>query len=99
MENNKFFIIIPLYNDWKSLWKLIHKIEKNIYNLNAEFYIIVVNDASTIKRSNIELNLNKIKFVKILNMKNNILSGRCIATGLKYMYEKEEFDYGCRWRR
>ena len=60
MENNKFFIIIPLYNDWKSLWKLIHKIEKNIYNLNAEFYIIVVNDASTIKRSNIELNLNKI---------------------------------------
>ena len=93
MENNKFFIIIPLYNDWKSLWKLIHKIEKNIYNLNAEFYIIVVNDASTIKRSNIELNLNKIKFVKILNMKNNILSGRCIATGLKYVCEKEDFDY------
>ena len=59
MENNKFFIIIPLYNDWKSLWKLIHKIEKNIYNLNAEFYIIVVNDASTIKRPNIKLNLNK----------------------------------------
>ena len=26
-------------------------------------------------------------------MKNNVLSGRCIATGLKYMYEKEEFDY------
>ena len=93
MENNKFFIIIPLYNDWKSLWKLIHKIEKNIYNLNAEFYIIVVNDASTIKRPNIELNLNKIKSVKILNMKNNVLSGRCIATGLKYVCEKEDFDY------
>ena len=26
-------------------------------------------------------------------MKNNVLSGRCIATGLKYMYDKEEFDY------
>ena len=48
MENNKFFIIIPLYNDWKSLWKLIYEIEKNIYNLKAEFYVIVVNDASTI---------------------------------------------------
>jgi len=93
MENNKFFIIIPLYNDWKSLWKLIYEIEKNIYNLKAEFYVIVVNDASTIKRPNIELNLNKIKSVKILNMKNNVLSGRCIATGLKYMYDKEEFDY------
>ena len=93
MKNNKFFIIIPLYNDWKSLWKLIYKIEKNIYNLNAEFYVIIVNDASTIKRPNIELNLNKIKSVKILNMKNNVLSGRCIATGLKYMYDKEEFDY------
>ena len=50
MENNKFFIIIPLYNDWKSLWKLIYEIEKNIYNLNAEFYVVIVNDASTIKR-------------------------------------------------
>ena len=48
MEINKFFIIIPLYNDWKSLWKLIYEIEKNIYNLKAEFYVIVVNDASTI---------------------------------------------------
>ena len=54
MENNKFFIIIPLYNDWKLLWKLIYEIEKNIYNLNAEFYVIVVNDASTIKRPNIK---------------------------------------------
>ena len=93
MKNNKFFIIIPLYDDWKSLWKLIHKIEKSIYNLNAEFHLIIVNDASTIKKTDIELNLNKIKSVKILNMKNNILSGRCIAIGLKYVYEKEEFDY------
>ena len=93
MKNNKFFIIIPLYNDWKSLWKLLNEIEKNIYNLNAEFNVVIVNDGSTIKRPNIELHLNKIKSVKILNMKNNVLSGRCIATGLKYIYEKEEFDY------
>ena len=26
-------------------------------------------------------------------MKKNQLSGRCIATGLKYIYENEEFDY------
>ena len=93
MKNNKFFIIIPLYNDWKSLWKLINEIEKNIHNLNAEFHVIIVNDASTVKRPNIKLNLNKIKFVKILTMKNNVLSGKCIATGLKYVCEKEDFDY------
>ena len=37
--------------------------------------------------------LDKISSVKILNMKKNQGHARCIATGLKYIYEKEDFDY------
>ena len=49
----KIKILIPVYNDWQSVYTSI----------------------------------------KILNMKINQGHARCIATGLKYIYEKEEFDY------
>ena len=38
-------------------------------------------------------NLENIHSIKILNMKKNQGHARCIATGLKYLYEKEDFDY------
>ena len=31
--------------------------------------------------------------IKVLNVKNNIGHARCIATGLKYIFQNEEFDY------
>ena len=34
-----------------------------------------------------------IQSIKILNMKKNQGHARCIATGLKYIFEKEDFDY------
>ena len=54
--------------------------------------IIIVNDASTEKKSGLESIFKKIKSVKILNMKKNQVHQRCIATGLKYIYENEDFD-------
>ena len=39
-----------------------------------------------------ELNLENIQSIKILNMKFNQGHARCIATGLKHIFEKEEFD-------
>ena len=35
----------------------------------------------------------KIQSVKILNMKENIVHQRCIATGLKYISKNEDFDH------
>ena len=37
--------------------------------------------------------LNNLKSVQIINMKENKGHARCIASGLKYIYEKKEFDY------
>ena len=38
-------------------------------------------------------NLGKLKSIKIINMKENRGHARCNAAGLKYIFEKEEFDY------
>ena len=88
----KFIILIPLFNDWKSVSKLLNEIDLQIINWDAEISVIIVNDASTEKRSNLESKFKKIRSVKILNMKENRVHQRCIASGLKYICKNEAFD-------
>ena len=88
----KFIILIPLYNDWKSVSKLLDQIDLQITNWPAEVSVIIVNDASTEERSGLQSNYKKIKFIKVLNMKENRVHQRCIATGLKYICKNEVFD-------
>ena len=88
----KFIILIPLYNDWKSASKLFDEIDKQVINWEADVRVIIINDASTEKRSDISLNFKKIKSIKILNMNENKVHQRCIAAGLKYICENEDFD-------
>ena len=88
----KFIILIPLFNDWKSVSKLLNKIDFEISNWDLDVSVIIVNDASTEKRSELTSNFKKIKLIKILNMNKNQVHQRCIATGLKYIYENEDFD-------
>ena len=89
----KIKILIPIYNDWQSVSKLLDGI--NNLSLSPEFQIsvIIVNDASNHDRQHMDKNLENVHSVKILNIKINQGHARCIATGLKYIYEKEEFDY------
>ena len=89
----KFIILIPLYNDWKSVSKLLNEIDVQINNWEAEVSIFLVNDASTEERSSLDSNYKKIKSVKILNMKENRVHQRCIAAGLKYISKNEKFDH------
>ncbi len=88
----KFIILIPLFNDWKSVSKLLKEIDLQTNNWEAEVSVIIVNDASTEERSGLEFNFKKIKLLKILNMKENRVHQRCIAAGLKYICKNENFD-------
>jgi len=88
----KYIILIPLYNDWKSVSKLLMKIDEIVNKWNAEVSVIIVNDASTEEKSGLDLKYKKIQSVKILNMKKNRVHQRCIAAGLKYICKKENFD-------
>jgi len=89
----KVVILIPVYNDWQSVSKLLDEI--NNLSVSSEFQIsvIIVNDASNHDRQEENKNLENINSIKILNMKTNQGHARCIATGLKYINEKEDFDY------
>ena len=90
---NKIKLLIPIYNDWKSVFKLIENIDNQIQGKNEEISLLIVNDTSTeesIDATYIPVNLCS---VKVINMKENRGHARCIAAGLKYINEKEDFDY------
>ena len=89
----KFIILIPVYNDWKSVFKLLENIDLQIADWDAEVSVLIVNDASTEERPVTELKFKKIKSVRVMNMKQNRGHARCNAAGLKYLTEKEKFDY------
>jgi len=90
---NKIKILIPVYNDWQSVFKLIENINSQVSTLNDEFSIIIINDASTENRPEFSVDLNNLNSVQIINMKENKGHARCNAAGLKYISEKEDFDY------
>ena len=88
----KIVILIPVFNDWKSLIKLIDEINDNIDDYkNIEFNCLVVNDASTIDYPKLQKPRN-IKIFKVLNMKENKGHARCNAFGIRYVLEKIDFD-------
>ncbi len=89
----KFKILIPVYNDWESLIKLLDEINKVIADIkNAEFDCMVVNDASTIKKPQIQVPQN-IKKIEIFNMKKNRGHARCNAFGIRHLSKKNDFNH------
>jgi len=89
----KFIILIPVFNDWKSVSKLLKEIDLQIVEWESEVSVLIINDFSTEAKPDINSNFKKIKSVKILNMKKNQGHARCFATGLKFITERENFDY------
>ena len=88
----KIIILIPVFNDWESLIKLIEEINENIKDYNSiHFECLVVNDASTINQPNL-VKPNNIKSFQILNMKKNKGHARCNAFGIRYVFKNKEFD-------
>ena len=90
---NKIKILIPIYNDWQSVFKLLENINSEVSKLDAEFSVVIVNDASTENRPEFSTNLGNLKSIQVINMKENRGHARCNATGLKHINEKEQFDY------
>ena len=89
----KFKILIPVYNDWESLTKLLNEINKEIQGIDkVEFHCVVVNDASTIKPPEIKVPKN-ISTLQIINMKQNKGHARCNAFGIRHLSKKLDFDH------
>ena len=89
----KVKILIPVYNDWESLIKLLDEINKVIADIkNTEFDCMIVNDASTIQLPEIKVPKN-IKKIEIFNMKQNKGHARCNAFAIRYLSKKGDFDH------
>ena len=89
----KVKILIPIFNDWKSVEKLVHNIDIEVGEISGDFSVIIINDASTQVQPKNFLNIKNLSSVKLINMKKNRGHGRCNAAGLKYIHENEDFDY------
>jgi len=88
----KTIILIPVFNDWDSLKKLIKEINENIKGFeDINFECLVVNDASTIDQPKLT-RPNNIKSFEILNMKENAGHARCNAFGIRYVFQNKKFD-------
>ena len=88
----KIIILIPVYNDWESLNKLLNEINENIQFFNdINFECLIINDASTIHPPELYKPTN-FKSVELLNMKDNKGHARCNAFGIRYIFQNKKFD-------
>ena len=60
----KFKILIPVYNDWQSLSKLLNNIDNEIKDIDHEISIIIVDDDSNFDR---QLDLNNLININSIN--------------------------------
>ena len=82
---NNIFIIVPTFNDSRSLNKLLFILDKKVNKKNAIFRVVIVNDCSSEKITLERKKFYNIKNIKILNLKKNVGSQKAIYIGLKYI--------------
>ncbi len=86
MNTFKHIILLPVYNDWRSLNRLLTIINSGIKN-NSVFKteILIINDGSKKKINVQKKKLSKLKKIKVISLKKNLGSQKAIAIGLKYL--------------
>ena len=88
----RILILIPVFNDWESLKKLLSEINESIALFNdINFECLIVNDASQIDLPEL-IKPNNLKSLEILNMKKNRGHARCNAFGIRYIFQNKKFD-------
>jgi len=85
-------ILIPVYNDWKSLNHLLFEINKRLNNSDL-IKILIVNDCSTQEINIDKKNLATIREIKILSLNQNLGSQKSIAIGLDYLKKLNDNFY------
>ena len=89
----KIIILIPVFNDWDSLDKLLEEIDETVKHIkNILIDCLIVNDASTLMPPKFVKRQN-IRKIYIFNMIENRGHARCNAFGIRYVNENKDFDY------
>ena len=91
----KIKILIPVYNDWQSVFKLLENIDHGLEAWDdavAHISVVIVNDASTEERPVNNNIFNNLKSIQVINMRENRGHARCNAAGLKHISMNNDFD-------
>jgi len=93
LSKKRHIILIPVYNDQKSLNKLLIKIDSHldpVTNLRTE--ILILDDKSTYRINIDNKKFKNLEKISILTVKKNLGSQKIIAVGLNYLKKiKENF--------
>ena len=83
----KITILTPVYNDWKSASKLIEEINTIVKDLDAEFSLFIVNDASTEEKPTTISSTENLSSIEILNIKKNKAIDKSAIKNINYELE------------
>jgi len=84
------YIVLPLYNDWRSLNKLLFEINQNY---TQKINILIVDDCSTKKNTFNFKKFNNFKSITIIKNKKNLGSQKSIAIGLTFLKKLKKNFY------
>ncbi|MGG6293762.1 glycosyltransferase [Leptolyngbya sp. AN02str] len=95
IDENKLVIVIPSFNDWEALEKLLTLIDEAAMPQVRHLEVLIVDDFSSkpIPESLIEQNYFQIQKVNILRLRRNLGHQRAIVIGLSYVYH----NLDCKW--
>lgn len=83
----RIIILIPTYNDCKSLRRLLSKINKYFNNEKITLEILIINDCSSEKYYLQDLKLKNFRSIKIIDLKKNVGSQKAIFIGLNKIFK------------
>lgn len=94
----RLVILIPVYNDWISLQKLLVEIDKLSLENVSDLSVLIIDDASTIKNCIDFSNwgFDNISSVRLVKLKRNLGHQRAIASGFCHIVassEKGEIEF------
>ena len=89
----KIIILMPVYQDWDSLKKVLEEIDAIIQNIkDFEYSCLIINDGAQAANPKI-IKPKSFKKLKIINMRENRGHARCNAFGLRYINSNISCDY------
>ena len=89
----KIIILMPVYQDWDSLKKVLEEIDAIIQNIKVfEYSCLIINDGAQAANPKI-IKPKSFKKLKIINMRENRGHARCNAFGLRYINSNISCDY------
>ena len=84
-------ILIPVYNDWKSLNKLLEKIN-GLISKNST-HVLIIDDFSSVRIKLDNKKIKKFKKIEILRLHENIGSQKAIAKGLYHLMKRTKRNF------